>query len=40
MRIAYYPDTDSLYIDHASRKLDLDELTLTKLPVQSPRKSA
>jgi len=66
MKISYYPDNDSLYIDlsakpsvesreispglivdydvdgnivgidfeQASRKLDLDELTLTKLPAQ------
>ena len=72
MRIAYYPDTDSLYIDlsakpsvesrevspgvvldfdvdgnisgididHASTKLDLRELTLMKLPVESQRLSA
>ena len=72
MRIAYYPDTDSLYIDlsakpsaesrevspgvvldydvdgnitgididEASRKLDLRELTLSKLPVESHRLSA
>jgi uncharacterized protein YuzE len=72
MRIAYYPDTDSLYIDlsakpsvesrevspgvvldfdvdgnisgididQASTKLDLRELTLMKLPVESQRLSA
>jgi len=66
MRISYHPDTDSLYIDlasrpsaesrevspgvvldydvdgnvvgididHASDKIDLDELTLNKLPAQ------
>lgn len=69
MKIAYYPDTDSLYIDlserpsaesrevspgvvldfdadgeivgididHASQKLQLSELTLSKLPVDSHR---
>ena len=72
MRISYYPDTDSLYIDlaarpstesrevspgvvidydaeggivgididHASQKLDLDELTLSKLPAGPRRQSA
>ena len=72
MKIAYYPDTDSLYIDlsgkpsaesreispgvvidfdaegnivgididQASKKLDLRELTLTKLPLESQRLSA
>jgi uncharacterized protein YuzE len=72
MRIAYYPDTDSLYIDlstkpssesrevspgvvldydadgnlagididQASKKLDLTELILSKLPVASHRLSA
>lgn len=72
MRISYYSETDSLYIDlsakpsaesrevspgvvidydaegnivgididHASRKLDLDELTLSKLPAQTRRESA
>jgi uncharacterized protein YuzE len=72
MKISYYPDTDSLYIDlsanpsaesrevspgvvidydnagnvvgigieQASRKLDLEELTLSKLPVQTKRRSA
>ena len=71
MKISYYPDTDSLYIDlsdrpsnesrevspgvvidydtegnivgididQASRKLDLDELTLTKLPAQTRRQA-
>ena len=72
MKIAYHPDTDSLYIDlasrpsaesrevspglvidydaegnvvgididNASKTLDLDELTLTKLPVEPRRPSA
>lgn len=72
MRISYYPDTDSLYIDlaarpsaesrevspgvvidydeagnivgididNASKKLDLEELTLSKLPAESRRRSA
>ena len=72
MRISYYPDTDSLYIDlaarsstesrevstgvvldydaqgdivgididNASKKLDLDELILTKLPSEARRRSA
>jgi uncharacterized protein YuzE len=72
MRISYYPDTDSLYIDlaarpsaesrevspgvvidydeagnivgididNASKKLDLEELTLSKLPAESRRQSA
>lgn len=72
MKISYYPETDSLYIDlsakpsaesrevspgvvidydseggivgididQASRKLDLDELVLSKLPAQRSRESA
>lgn len=72
MKIAYYPDTDSLYIDlsaavsaesrevapgvvidydaagnvtgididHASHKLNLHELILSKLPVTSQRMTA
>lgn len=72
MKIAYYPDTDSLYIDrsaaasaesrevapgvvidyddagnvtgididHASQKLNLHELILSKLPVTSQRMTA
>jgi uncharacterized protein YuzE len=72
LKIAYYPDTDSLYIDlaaspshesreispgvvidydasgnvtgididKASRKLDLSELVLSKLPVTSQRMTA
>ena len=72
MKIAYYPDTDSLYIDlsekpstesqevspgvvidfdsagdivgidigQASRKLDLRELILSKIPIDSQRISA
>jgi len=72
MKISYYPDTDSLYIDlasrpsaesrevspgvvidydsegtivgididNASKKLDLDELTLSKLPAEPRRRSA
>jgi len=72
MKISYYPETDSLYIDlsakpsaesrevspgvvidydseggivgididQASRKLDLDELILSKLPAQPSRESA
>ncbi len=72
MRIAYYPETDSLYIDltakpsaesrevspgvvldydadgnlagididHASQKLDLKELVLTKPPIESKKLSA
>jgi uncharacterized protein YuzE len=72
MRIAYYPDTDSLYIDfsartsvesrevspgvvidydaqgdvvgididHARKKLDLDELTLSRLPAEWHRRGA
>lgn len=72
MKLEYYPETDSLYIDlagkpsvesreistgivldygadgslvgididHASKKLDLRELTLAKLPIQSQRISA
>ena len=72
MRIAYHPDTDSLYIDlaprprvesrevapgvvidfdaqgdvvgididHASEKLDLAELTLSRLPAEVRRRTA
>lgn len=72
MRIAYHPDTDSLYIDltlrpsvesrevapgvvidfdaqgevvgididHASSKIDLAELTLSRLPAEARRRSA
>ena len=72
MRIAYHPDTDSLYIDlssrpsvesrevapgvvidydaqgdvvgididHASQKVDLAELTLSRLPAEARRRTA
>ena len=72
MRIAYHPDTDSLYIDlssrpsvesrevapgvvidydaqgdvvgididHASKKVDLAELTLSRLPAEARRRTA
>lgn len=41
MKLNYYPDTDSLYIDlsehpsvdNASRKVELSQLTLSKLPL-------
>lgn len=32
MRLDYFPDTESLYVDHASRKIDLTALTLSRLP--------
>jgi uncharacterized protein YuzE len=32
MRIEYFPETDSLYIDQASKHLDLKTLDLRRIP--------
>ena len=40
MKIAYDRADDSLDIDHASRRLDLRELTLSEFPLDPPRPGA
>ncbi|MHB1313063.1 MAG: hypothetical protein ACYC3L_13690 [Gemmatimonadaceae bacterium] len=37
MKISYHPDTDSLYIDNASRKVQMERRVLTRITAQIER---